>query len=120
MSDTSPCTSCGACCAFFRVSFFWGECASAGGTVPDDLVEEISPHRVAMKGTNEKKGRCQSLAGTVGESVGCEIYEQRSNPCRDFDASWSNGEPNSRCDAARAAHGLEPIPAPAHIILACA
>ncbi|MGB7648286.1 MAG: YkgJ family cysteine cluster protein, partial [Pseudomonas fluorescens] len=41
MSEASPCLSCGACCSHFRVSFFWGECASSGGTVPDDLVVQI-------------------------------------------------------------------------------
>ena len=37
MSEVSPCLNCGACCSHFRVSFFWGECASSGGTVPDEL-----------------------------------------------------------------------------------
>ena len=36
------CTSCGACCAHFRVSFYWGECQSGGGLVPDELVVQIS------------------------------------------------------------------------------
>ncbi|MBB8903342.1 YkgJ family cysteine cluster protein, partial [Escherichia coli] len=25
MSDLNPCITCGACCAFFRVSFYWAE-----------------------------------------------------------------------------------------------
>ncbi|MDX1269447.1 MAG: YkgJ family cysteine cluster protein, partial [Oceanisphaera sp.] len=25
MSSGNPCLTCGACCAFFRVSFYWGE-----------------------------------------------------------------------------------------------
>ncbi|MPQ71936.1 YkgJ family cysteine cluster protein, partial [Pseudomonas sp. MWU12-2323] len=29
MSEVSPCLNCGACCSHFRVSFFWGECASS-------------------------------------------------------------------------------------------
>ncbi|MHD0644779.1 YkgJ family cysteine cluster protein [Pseudomonas aeruginosa] len=116
MSSVNPCTSCGACCAYFRVSFFWGECQSAGGTVPDDAVTQISPTLVAMNGTNAKPARCEKLAGEIGYTVGCTMYESRSTPCRDFEASWSNGEPNPRCDDARAAHGLPPLPAPEHIL----
>jgi len=90
------------------VSFFWGECASSGGTVPDDLVQSISPTRVAMLGTDCKSPRCISLEGEVGQSVSCSIYEQRSSPCREFEASWVDGQHNSDCDAARAAFGLAP------------
>ena len=104
--SVSPCTSCGACCAFFRVSFFWGECQSSGGPVPDDAVEVITPTLVAMTGTNKASPRCDKLAGEIGEDVRCTMYEQRSSSCREFDASWENGVHNSRCDDARAKHGL--------------
>ncbi|MOA32367.1 hypothetical protein D3C78_1535800 [compost metagenome] len=40
------------------------------------------------------------------------MYEQRSSPCREFEASWEHGEHNPRCDAARAAHGLPPLTPP--------
>jgi Fe-S-cluster containining protein len=106
MSDNNPCLSCGACCAYFRVSFYWGECASAGGPVPDELVEQVAPNRVAMLGTLGKPARCVSLAGEVGCGVSCTMYEQRSSTCREFEASWENGEHNAHCDRARAAHGL--------------
>ena len=109
MAESSPCTTCGACCAHYRVSFHWLECQGSGGRVPDDLVEVVSPSRVAMKGTCGSKPRCHSLAGDIGTHVACEIYEQRSDPCRNFDASWSQGEHNPRCDTARAAHGLKPL-----------
>jgi Fe-S-cluster containining protein len=94
------------------VSFFWGECASAGGTVPDDLVESISPSRVAMRGTDCKSPRCVALEGEVGVSVSCSIYDQRSSTCREFDPLWSDGQPNAYCDAARAAFNLPPISHP--------
>lgn len=106
MSEASPCLNCGACCSHFRVSFFWGECTSAGGTVPDELVTSISPSRVAMLGTDCKPVRCVGLVGEVGSTVQCSIYDQRSSTCREFDASWANGEANVDCDAARAAFGL--------------
>ncbi|QJI27673.1 YkgJ family cysteine cluster protein [Pseudomonas sp. ADAK18] len=109
MSEASPCLSCGACCSHFRVSFFWGECASSGGTVPDDLVVQINPSRVAMIGTDAKPARCCSLEGEVGKSTSCSIYQQRSSVCREFESSWSQGEANVDCDAARAAFGLPPL-----------
>ena len=112
MSEASPCLSCGACCSYFRVSFFWGECASSGGTVPDDLVVQINPTRVAMIGTDQKPARCCSLEGEVGKGTSCSIYELRSSPCREFESSWHEGIHNADCDAARAAFGLPPLEAP--------
>ena len=112
MSENNPCLTCGACCAYFRVSFFWGECTSAGGVVPDELVVQINPTRVAMIGTDQKPVRCCSLEGTVGQATRCSIYEQRSSVCREFEESWSQGVQNVECDAARAAFGLAPLEAP--------
>jgi|SRR5690606_32315876 len=109
---SNPCLTCGACCAHFRVSFYWGECRSAGGCVPDEKVVQVTPHLVAMKGTDTKPARCVGLLGEVGQSVRCTFYEQRSTTCREFEASWTHGEPNPACDAARAAHGLPPLTPP--------
>ena len=109
MFDNNPCLSCGACCARFRVSFFWGGCRSAGGTGPDDTVIAISPTYVAMLGTERKPARCQALEGKVGEKVHCTMYTDRSSTCREFHASWEYGESNPHCDVARAAHGLPPL-----------
>lgn len=118
MSDVSPCLNCGACCSHFRVSFYWGDCASAGGTVPDDLVASISPSRVAMLGTDCKSPRCTALVGEVGKGTNCSIYEQRSSTCREFESSWTDGIHNADCDAARAAFGLAPIAQPTLIAVA--
>ncbi|NBA95643.1 YkgJ family cysteine cluster protein [Pseudomonas sp. R5(2019)] len=109
MSEPNPCLSCGACCAHFRVSFYWGECASAGGPVPDELVVQVAPNRVAMIGTESKPCRCVGLQGEVGKAVSCGMYEQRSSTCREFDASWYDGQHNGHCDTARAAYGLPPL-----------
>ncbi len=45
----------------------------------------------------------------MGEEVACKIYESRPTPCRDFTASFENGEANPRCDQARARYGLPPL-----------
>ncbi|MBM3107552.1 YkgJ family cysteine cluster protein [Pseudomonas sp. P66] len=111
MSEHNPCLNCGACCGFFRVSFFWGECESSGGLVPDDLVVQINPTRVAMIGTDSKPCRCIGLEGEIGKGVSCSLYEKRSTPCREFEAAWVDGQPNPSCDAARAAYGLTPLEA---------
>lgn len=111
-NQQSVCLTCGACCAYFRVSFFWGECEGNGGTVPDALTCQISPYHVAMLGTDGRPARCVGLLGDVGQGVRCTLYLQRSSTCREFDASWSQGRPNPDCDAARRAHGLPPISPP--------
>ncbi|UVJ44969.1 YkgJ family cysteine cluster protein [Pseudomonas sp. LS1212] len=116
MSEANPCLTCGACCAHFRVSFYWGECTSAGGPVPDDLVVQVSPTRVAMLGTESRPSRCNGLKGEVGKGVSCSLYEQRSSTCREFEASWVDGEHNPNCDAARAAYGLAPLARPSGMI----
>ena len=109
--EPNPCLSCGACCTLFRVSFHWSETdlVKPDG-VPAGMTENLGVHRVAMKGTTGAEPiRCVALCGTIGESVGCGIHPLRAGVCRDFAASWSNGEPNERCDAARAKYGLAPL-----------
>jgi Fe-S-cluster containining protein len=107
----NPCLSCGACCAHFRVSFHWMECASASPEgVPDELTSPIGPHRVAMLGTLAKPARCIALEGEVGKVTRCTIHAQRSTPCRNFPASWwETGEHVPECDDARRAHNLPPL-----------
>lgn len=103
---TSPCLSCGACCASFRVSFYRGEAIPGPGAVPDELVEPVSAFHVAMRGTTTTPVRCVALDGQVGSAVTCSIYPLRASTCREFTASWEHGEPQPACDAARARWGL--------------
>lgn len=99
MSDA--CIRCGACCASFRVSFYWAETdAHPEGTVPAALTEPVSPYFVAMRGTNQAQPRCTALQGEIGEAAGCGIYEQRSSTCREFEMG------DARCLQARARFGL--------------
>lgn len=99
----SLCQSCGACCASYRVSFYWAEADDApGGSVPAHLTEPVSPHLRCMKGTAGKPVRCIALAGEVGKSVSCTIYSMRPSACREFDVIEADGSPNERCIALRA------------------
>ncbi|MEZ5448631.1 MAG: YkgJ family cysteine cluster protein [Thiolinea sp.] len=111
--EPNPCLSCGACCAFFRASFYWAEAdAAAGGLTPAHLTEALTPHRVVMRGTNQPNPRCIALEGEIGHLVCCNIYPLRASPCRDFQASWVDGIHNEACDRARARHGLPPLQQP--------
>ncbi|MCZ8962435.1 YkgJ family cysteine cluster protein, partial [Escherichia albertii] len=61
MSNLNPCMACGACCAFFRVSFYWAEADDTGGIIPVPLTQQISPYHRCMQGTNQKNSRCAAL-----------------------------------------------------------
>nr|WP_314688906.1 YkgJ family cysteine cluster protein [uncultured Pantoea sp.] len=107
MSDiTNPCMTCGACCAYFRVSFYWAEADDAGGVVPVDLTEPLSLLMRNMRGTNDRTPRCVALQGEPGSCVSCGIYEKRPSPCREFAMSGEDGVVHEACDRARARHGL--------------
>jgi Fe-S-cluster containining protein len=106
MSDTTSdvCQDCGACCAHYRVSFYWGESdAHPGGTVPRHMTIPVTPHRIAMRGTEKSPVRCIALEGDVGRKVGCTIYPARPATCREFAAF------TPECDKARGAYGLAPL-----------
>ena len=105
MSADLNCQQCGACCAHFRVAFYWGESDEApGGHVPSALTESLRPNVLCMRGTSSKQPRCQALQGDIGGQVGCGIYAQRPTPCREV----MPGDP--QCLRARQAHGF-PVPA---------
>lgn len=110
MGDNSnPCMSCGACCAWFRVSFYWAEGDDGGGAVPNALTEPLTPFLRCMRGTNDRRPRCLALEGNVGETVRCTIYAGRPSPCREFAMAGDGGRPNDACDRARAHYGLSPL-----------
>ncbi|WP_099141728.1 YkgJ family cysteine cluster protein [Xenorhabdus kozodoii] len=108
----NPCISCGACCAYFRVSFYWAETEDGGGTVPVAMTEKLNNFMCCMKGTNEPHPRCINLCGEIGQSVSCSIYDKRPSPCREFPQAWETSDYNESCDRARAAYGLPPLPKP--------
>lgn len=106
----SYCTTCGACCATYRVSFCREELDEMpGGCVPAHLVERIDEHGVFMRGTAESSPRCVALSGTVGVAVCCTIYDRRPSPCREFAAEAGSGHGDLSCGDARRLHGLPPL-----------
>lgn len=106
----NPCITCGACCAFFRASFYWGESDLAvSNGVPSSMTVSISDFRLVMKGTRGSNPRCIALMGIIGKKVHCSIYDRRSTVCRDFMPSWQDGKPNEGCDRARRKWGLSPL-----------
>lgn len=104
----SPCEACGACCAFFRVSFPNCETNEVpGGLVPVDLTFFSKNAVRYMKGTEAKNPRCIALKGRVGVHVKCAIYENRPSTCRKFTLSWKEDIGNRLCDQARGVFGLQ-------------
>lgn len=94
----NPCLRCGACCATYRVSFYWAEAAERG--LPDELFEQASPWHACMAGTGQPEPRCRALAGEIGASVSCLVYQHRPSPCRELQP----GE--DKCNRARVKHWL--------------
>lgn len=110
MSLRDPCSDCGHCCSYFRISFPWVETSSyAQKPVPIALVSQLTPERVCMKGTEQGNGRCVAL----NDAGRCTIYEQRPSVCRDFSIWNADGSVNEGCTKVRKAHGLVPH-APLH------
>lgn len=106
----NPCLSCGACCAYFRVSFYWSEAEVAlGGRVPPEMTVPIHTHLIAMKGSDAIPPRCCALQGEIGQAVYCSIYEQRPAVCSEIMYTGFGGLSEEKCDKARMAHGLPPL-----------
>lgn len=105
-----PCLSCGACCAAFRVAFYWAEAQPENPAgVPADLVAPVRPHVLAMRGTDARAPHCIALDGVVGDQVSCRIYAARPSPCRELKASYEDGTHSPQCDQARARYALAPL-----------
>ena len=108
-SPDHPCLDCGACCAHFRVSFYWAEADDApGGTVPVDATEPFNAHRRCMKGTQSSAPRCAMLQGVI-PGARCSIYALRPSPCRELEPYEADGRPDDKCQRARAAWRLAPL-----------
>jgi Fe-S-cluster containining protein len=85
--------SCGACCAYYRITFHADEAVA----IPAEYIEQLQPEVSCMKGTNSYPPRCAALCGEVGQQVSCAIYENRPSSCREFNVYELDGTPNMRC-----------------------
>jgi len=105
-----PCETCGACCAFFLVSFPSSEADDVeGGFVPVAMSSRKNDSERFMNGTDMRNHRCTALQGVVGVQVKCSIYENRPTGCRKFARSWEGDSGNFLCDKARSIFGLQPF-----------
>lgn len=105
----NPCETCGACCAFYSVTFPEAEITDNQGPVPSGLTVSQTLCQRVMKGTQVASPRCIALEGRVGVRVKCSIYDFRPSTCRNFIRSWEDGIGNSLCDRARQIYGLLPF-----------
>lgn len=98
--EPPDCVTCGVCCSLplvvtvprgneDRLNAYWEV------TVEDVVVERVI-------GRDLETGRCVNLEGTLGESIGCRIYENRPNICRIFEAG------SDRCLEYRRMYGIDP------------
>lgn len=103
-SPIPDCQTCGACCVFFL-------CVAVnenGYQTPPEYVWQVTREAAGGEITvdrfmrrDEEKLNCTALVGTLGENVGCGIYENRPQVCRDFEAG------SDKCHALRRAYGIE-------------
>lgn len=106
----NPCTSCGACCATFRVNVPGDELDDApGGRVPAGLVDRVSAVMACLRGTERQPPRCIALRGEIGQSVACAIYEFRPSACSEFAPLAAVGRGDLACNDARRRHNLPPL-----------
>lgn len=101
VENKNPCLSCGACCASYRVSFYWSEAKELG--LEGHHIEKVNGWRICMAGTNQRSPLCCSLEGVVGRQVICLVYANRPSPCREVQPG------DDKCNKARIRHGLNPI-----------
>ena len=104
-AHSNPCTTCGACCAAYRVDFSIHELASQGGYVPDGLTVPLNASLTRMRGTDHSPPRCAALTGKLGQQVACGIYEWRPGPCHELESG------SDACNRARRRQGLPAITA---------
>ncbi|MBU1567329.1 MAG: YkgJ family cysteine cluster protein [Proteobacteria bacterium] len=108
--ENNTCMACGACCAYFRVSFPDAETnVVSGRMVPLDMTLFLNSTQRYMKGTQGITPRCIALEGKVGFRVKCTIYGSRPSICQAFKPSWENNIRNIHCDRARGSYGLQPF-----------
>ncbi|MGD9563587.1 MAG: YkgJ family cysteine cluster protein [Pyrinomonadaceae bacterium] len=97
------CVPCGACCVY-------GLVIPINRREPEPLKRYIevtldnAPDVVIERAfeRDEADGRCVNMAGEVGVEIGCTVYPDRPQICRDFDAG------SDRCFGYRRMYGIDP------------
>lgn len=93
--NSSPCTVCGACCAY---SDEWPRF-----TIEDDATLDRIPAEMVndqLSGMRCDGVRCLALVGQIGVATSCAIYADRPDVCRACEPG------DHACDMARVRHGL--------------
>ena len=96
------CSTCGGCCAYplcvsvkafdtTPQTHYWQITNKSGDIVVDQFMRRA-----------QEKLTCIALAGKLSEKVNCQIYENRPQVCRDFEAG------SDKCHAIRRTYGIEP------------
>ena len=98
------CLTCGLCCAFpLMVTVTPDESAplsSYWDVTLDGVDEDVTINRTLPRSL--ETGQCTFLRGTLKESIFCDIYENRPQTCRAFEAG------SDKCHAYRRMYGIEP------------
>jgi uncharacterized protein len=99
-ASSSPCNTCGACCAYSAAwPRFTLEDDAAIARLPQELVDD------GMRGMRCAGARCSALAGEVGVATSCTVYADRPDVCRECQPG------DDACAMARRRYGLPPITA---------
>lgn len=97
------CLTCGICCIALHYASVSSERVPASDhyweVTEETSAGEITIDRVLRR--NPETGACLALAGEIGKNISCNIYEERPQTCRDFEAG------SDKCHALRRAYGIE-------------
>jgi Fe-S-cluster containining protein len=97
------CVTCGACCVYglvIPINRREPEPLERYIEVTLDDAPDVVIERVFER--DERDGRCVNMAGEVGVEIGCTVYPDRPQICRDFDAG------SDRCFGYRRMYGVDP------------
>ena len=97
------CVTCGACCEVYSiVPITMAESERVGQymEVTADQEPDVVIDRLVKR--DLETGRCSHLQGPIGRDIGCDIYQDRPNVCRVFEAG------SDKCHEIRRMYGLEP------------
>lgn len=97
------CITCGACCVYglvIPINRREPEPLKRYVEVALDEAPDVVIERAFERA--EGDGRCVNMAGEVGVEIGCTVYPDRPQICRDFDAG------SDRCFGYRRMYGIDP------------